>query len=61
MTLAEKRALLIKEIQEMPEEVLDKLLAAISSKDEENKRTERITDIVKKDFKRYHNVFKALS
>ncbi len=65
MTLIEKRELLIKEIQQLPEEALDKLLASISSKiesgKEENERSQKINSIIKNDFKRYHNVFKALS
>ncbi|MGF1533844.1 MAG: hypothetical protein ACFCUI_09075 [Bernardetiaceae bacterium] len=65
MTLAEKRTLLIKEIQQMPEEALDKLLAAIPSENEaeerENKRSQKVAAIIQHDFKRYHKVFEALS
>ncbi len=65
MTLTEKRALLIEKIQQMSEEDLDNLLATTLSKiengEEEDKRQQKINTIIKNDFKRYHNVFKALS
>lgn len=63
MTLTEKRELLIKEIQQMDEQDLDTLLAALSSKTEngEGERSQRIEAIIKNNFKRYHKVFKALS
>lgn len=65
MTLLEKRSLLIERIQQMSEEELDKLLATTPSKTEngeqEDERRQEINAIIKNDFKRYHNVFKALS
>ncbi|WP_027001891.1 hypothetical protein [Hugenholtzia roseola] len=63
MTLTEKREALIKKIQKMPEAAVDKLLAALAPPAEEQveKRQQEVEAIIKNDFKRYHNVFKALS
>lgn len=61
MTLIEKRELLIKEIQQLPEEVLDKLLASISSKIENGKEENDFDKYLQETTQKYKKVWEALS
>ena len=67
MTVLEKRQAIIQKIQQIPDEMLDKIditldnLIAIPITLSVEEREEKVKKIIERDFKRYKNVFKALA
>ncbi|HAI76620.1 MAG TPA: hypothetical protein DCM08_10265 [Microscillaceae bacterium] len=61
MTLAEKRELLIKAIQQMDEQDLDKLLTALSSKSENGEGKDDFERYLLETTRQYKKVWETLS